>query len=110
MVENEIVSTGMGTPPQLPSSPTSITDGSKDVATAGTRVTLVAAATPARYVIITAKQGNTGYIWVGGATVANGSGSPLKKRESITLAIDDLQKVYLDATVNGDGVTYTALY
>ena len=95
------------------SSPTNgtISDGLKLVAAAGTRETL-AASTPCREVCITAKMTNTGTVVVGGSTVVAASGAtrrgtPLNAGDSVTIPINDLQKVYLDVTVNGEGVTYT---
>lgn len=89
--------------------PSNLIDGDKDVATAGTRVTLVAAATESRHVFITAKAANTGKIWVGGATIAADRGVYLNAGDTIDFPIADLQKVQLDAAINGEGVTFTAL-
>ena len=90
---------------------TGIADGRKVVAAAGTRETLVAASTPAKTVIITAETDNTGVIVVGGSTcvaaLATRQGTPLDAGDSIVLEVDDLVDVYIDATVNGDGVTFT---
>ena len=90
-----------------------ISDGRKEVATAGTRVALVASSTPAKIVIITAETDNTEYIVVGGATVvaalATRQGTTLNAGDSITLEIDNLADVYLDATVNTEGVTFVYL-
>ena len=89
---------------------TTIKDGRKVVTTAATRVTLVAASTPAKFVLITAETDNTGVIVVGGSTVvallASRQGTPLLAGDSMLIEIDDLVDIYLDSTVNGDGVTY----
>jgi len=91
---------------------TGIGDGRKVVATAGAREAL-ASLTPATIVIITAETDNTSYIVIGGATVvaalATRQGTPLNPGDSITLEVDNLADVYLDAMVNGEGVTYTYL-
>ena len=88
----------------------SITSGRKTVGTAGTRETLVASSTRARRVEITAETDNTGVVVVGGSTVvaaqASRVGTPLNPGDTMTIEIDDLQKIYLDSTVSGDGVTY----
>jgi anti-sigma factor RsiW len=93
--------------------PTTIISGRKTIATAGVRETLVASSTPAKQIVITALNSNTGEIWVGDNTVSGGDGSqkgnPLFAGESVVLEIDDAQKVYLDATVNGEGVTFNIL-
>ncbi len=81
--------------------------GTKAVTTAGTRETLVAATTPCLAVTIQAKRANTGYVYVGGATVASTDGVDLAPGESMTLGVDDLVKIYLDVSVNGEGVKYT---
>lgn len=89
-----------------------IGDGLKLVTTAATREALVASTTPCKSVVITAKQTNTGTVVVGGATVVAASGAtrrgtPLNPGDSVSINIDDLAKIYLDVTVNGEGVTYT---
>ena len=89
--------------------PSGISDGSKAVTTAGSEVTLVASSTACRSVTIQAKRANTGYIYVGGATVASTSGVELSPGDSISLNIDDLVKVYIDSSVNGEGVQFTYL-
>ncbi len=85
--------------------PSSIGNGSKVVETAGTAVPL-AASTACRKVIITAKQANAGVIWVGGVDIESGVGKPLVPLQDIEILVDDLAKIYIDASQNGDGVTY----
>ncbi len=87
-------------------SPSTISDNYKDVATAGTRVPLVASTTACRYVIITAKENNTDTVWVGGATVAAGRGRPLVALQSEKIDVDDVSKIYIDSVVNGEGCTF----
>ncbi len=88
------------------------TSGRVFVATAGTAVTLVASTTPAKEVTIVAETDNTGVIVVGGSTVvaslATRQGVPLSAGDAFTMSVpgNDLEKIYLDSTVNGDGVTY----
>ena len=92
-------------------STTAIGHGVKTVATAGTDEALVASSTPAVWVTIQAQTDNTGGIAVGAsavdATVATGTGVYLAAGESVTLPVDNLADVYIDSTVNGDGVRYT---
>ncbi len=87
-----------------------INDGRKVVATAGTREALVAASSPATKVVIMAEVDNTGVIAVGGlnvvAAIATRRGIPLYASEAMTLEISDLNTVYLDTNVSGDGVTF----
>ncbi len=91
---------------------TGIGHGIKTVTTAGTDVVL-AASTDAKVVIIQAQTDNTGAIAVGSsgvdATVATGTGVLLYAGDTITLEIDNLADVYIDATVSTDGVRYTSL-
>jgi hypothetical protein len=88
-------------------------DGRKVVTTAGTRVQL-AASEAVRGVTILAETDNTGVIVVGGPTVvaalATRQGIPLDAGDSMSFEpheVDDLADIYLDSTVNGDGVTFT---
>jgi hypothetical protein len=89
---------------------TGVTEDRKVVTTAGTRVSLVAASTPCKSVVITAETDNTGIVVVGGAGVvaalATRKGVPLGPGDSIALDVVNLNLIYLDSTVNGDGVTY----
>lgn len=91
----------------------SLIDGRQTVTTAGTRVQLSTTSTAVLEVAITAETDNTGIITVGGPTVvgalATRRGIPLSAGATISLGVNDLSKVYLDTTVNTDGVTYTAV-
>lgn len=90
-----------------------VSDGRKVVATAGTAERLVSAPTKARSVAITAETNNTGVVVVGGSTVvaaeATRRGFPLAAGASVSFDVNDLYSVFLDTTVNGDGVTFVAL-
>ena len=95
----------------MPARPsTFIQDGRKEVAVTGTAERLVATSLPCKEVIITAEDTNTGVIVVGTSTVvasaATRRGTPLTAGASLVLDVDDAFKVYLDTTVNTDGVTY----
>lgn len=89
---------------------TGIGDGRKEVAVAGTPEPLVASSTPCTKVNIMAEKNNTGIIVVGGSSVdaaeATRTGIPLDAGQSHTMEIDDLVKIYLDATVSTEGVTF----
>lgn len=95
-------------------SATSIGDGRKTVAAAGTPEALSATSVKCRKVDITALSSNAEIVVVGGSTVIAASGTrrgiPLEANDSYSLEIDDLSKVYLDATSNGDGVSFTYFY
>lgn len=89
---------------------TGIGHGVKTVAAAGTDEAL-AASTAAKWVVVQAQTDNTGIIAVGAAgvdaAVATGTGLSLAAGEKITLPIDNLADVFIDATVSTDGVRYT---
>ena len=86
--------------------PTDIGDGSCTVTTAGTRVQLTTTPTPCKKVLITANGANTGNIYVGGATITSGRGKQLVPLQDVEIWIDDLSKVYIDASVSLEGVAY----
>jgi len=90
---------------------TSIGHGVKTVTTAGTDVALSSSSIPCKRVTIQAQTDNGGYIAVGAsgvdATVATGTGVLLAQGDVFELDIDDIAKIYIDSTVNGEGVRYT---
>jgi hypothetical protein len=85
--------------------------GQKVVTTSGTPVRLgyrkLSNAAP---LLIKAKAGNTGTITVGSSSAAAlNTGDDfysLSAGEGMTLLVDDLNDVWLDATVSGEGVEY----
>ena len=87
-----------------------IVSGRKTVTAAGTAEPLVAASTPCEKVDIQAELDNTGEIVVGGSGVIAAAGTrkgiALRAGDSYTLEIDDVTDIYIDATVNGEGVTF----
>lgn len=78
-------------------------------AAAGVRTQLSAVSVPIKSVSIKADDTNTNYIYVGNATVAAANGLALGPGEGCSLNIDDLNKVYIDSAVNGEGITYLAV-
>ena len=92
----------------LPTGYTTVGDDRKLVATAGVRVQLSAQA--CKEVIITALYSNTGVIVVGGSTVvadlATRRGIPLNNGDSVGLHVTNANLIYLDSTVNSDGISY----
>lgn len=94
---------------------TVIGDGRTVVTTAGTRVQLATSepSTPGalKSLAVTALSANTGTIVVGGPTcvaaVGTRRGTPLAAGDTVAIDIAGLTQVYLDATVNGEGVSYT---
>ena len=85
-------------------------DGIKVVTTAGTDVVL-ASSTACRKVDIQAQTDNTGLIAVGftgvDATEATGTGVILYAGDTYSLEVNNLNLIYLDSTVSGEGVRYT---
>lgn len=83
--------------------------GVTTVTTAGTDVAL-AASTACKRVTVQAQTDNTGKIAVGAtgvdATVATGNGILLNAGDAYEFEIDNLADVFIDATVNGEGVRY----
>lgn len=87
--------------------PSTIYNNHKTVTTAGTAEAL-AASTAVKSVVIRALLSNTGVIYVGDSSVSSSNGIELQAGDAITIEIDDLAKVYLDASVSGEGVSYLA--
>lgn len=90
---------------------TTVGHGHKEVTTAGTDVVL-AGSTACKRVTIQAYLANTGKIAVGGsgvdasATIGTGTGALLSAGESISFDIANLDAIYIDSTINGEGVRY----
>lgn len=89
----------------------SVGDGRKTVTTAGTRVQISSSSVPAKKVLITALDSNTDVVVVGGITVVAASGTrtgrPLSPGENTGwFDISDLNTLYLDSLVNGEGVSF----
>jgi len=88
--------------------PTTIITGATTVTTATTRVVL-GTTTPAKSIYIKANIANTGIIYVGGVTVTSANGIPLAANDSVTIDIADRATVYIDSSVNLEGVTYMVM-
>ncbi len=91
---------------------TGIGHGVKTISSGGDHEVL-ASATAAKIVIIQAQTDNTNAVAVGAesvdATIATGNGIILYAGDVITLEIDDLADVWIDAITSGEGVRYTYL-
>lgn len=90
----------------------SFTTARTAVTTAGTAVPLSTTATRIGSVIIQAHLTNTGTITVGDSNVVASSGSrrgiTLNPGDTITIDAAQLSSLYIDSTVNGEGVSYLA--
>lgn len=65
---------------------------------------------PCREVTIIAKDSNNGFIYVGGQGTSHTSyGVKLKADGSITLPVNNANLIHINASVDGEGVSYVAL-
>jgi hypothetical protein len=89
---------------------TTLTDGRKVIATAGTSAAIRASLT-CKWVQVTALAGNASTLYVGGSGVVADAGSeagtPLAPGQSTTIPVNDAAKVFIDVLTNSDGVTFT---
>lgn len=87
-----------------------LTDGRKTVTTPGAAVALRASLS-CKWVCATALKTNTDQVNVGGsgvlATAGSSTGQPLAAGESVTIPVNDAAKVFVDARVAGEGVSFT---
>lgn len=86
-------------------SPTLIYHNKKTVTTAGNRVAL-ASSQAVRSVCIKALITNTGYIYVGDSSLSSTNGFQLLAGDTVSLDISNLNTIYIDSSVSGEGVTY----
>ena len=89
-----------------------VSDGNRTV-TAGTALPLITASTPCKKLTVTALPNNTDLIVVGGQTVVassdNRRGHTLFAGSAITLEIDNVNKIFIDSIVTGEGVSFIYL-
>ena len=77
---------------------------------AGTEIPIVAAGYACREAVVTAKAANTGYIYIGGSDVSSTVyGVRLSAGDSVTIPISNLNLIYFDASVSGEGISYLAV-
>lgn len=103
-----------GTPAVAPSTAgdvaATLTPGRKTVAVPGTAEAIRASLT-CKWVQVTALKTNTQQVNVGGAGVlaaaGTSNGDPLNAGESVTYPVDNANKVFVDARVAGEGVSFT---
>ena len=87
-----------------PFASTSVGSEQATVATAGTRVRLTTQA--AKAISIAALPANTDNIFVGDVTVDSSNGRILAPGDALDLAVDDVGRLYIDAAIDGEGVSY----
>lgn len=76
---------------------------------AGTRVQLSATSTPISSVSVKALSTNTGIVYVGDSSVSSSNGRELEAGESLDIDIANLNSVWFDVGVNGEGVSYACI-
>jgi len=85
-------------------------DGVKSNVTAGTALQLSSSSIACRRVIVQARVANTGNIAVGASTVVATAGAErgivLVPGGSYIFNVTDVNKLYIDAAVSGEGVSY----
>lgn len=86
--------------------PETLIHGHKTVTTAGTEVALTTSKSLKSGVMIKALAANTGIIYVGLNPVTSSTGFELSAGESVFLEIHNSSLIYIDASVNGEGVSY----
>lgn len=87
-------------------------DGRKTVTTSGTEVQLSSSSVSCNSIMISALDTNTGVIVVGDSSMpapasATRQGAYLWAGQTEYFPIGNLNEVYIDATVNGEGVSFT---
>ena len=85
--------------------------GEKTVTTAGTAVALSSTKDHVKAIVIRAKAGNTGQIYIGGEDVDSNVNDGIAAGEAIPFATNVgggyvLSDIYIDADTNGEGVDY----
>jgi hypothetical protein len=88
--------------------PSTVYAGQKTVTTAGTELALGTSQALTQGVWIKALHANTGFIYVGLTGVSSADGFVLDAGESIFIPIDNRATIFIDSSVNGEGVSYVA--
>lgn len=88
-----------------PTPPTAVRNGQKTVAAAGT-AEAISGSVAVNGVIVQALAGNAGNVFVGDSSVDSTNGFELQPGQATSVAIDNLNKVYVDAANNDDGVCF----
>ena len=88
--------------------PTAITGHIVLVTTSGTRVKLPNIS--CREVTVTALRNNVGFIFIGGSDVSSGVfGNDLASKESQTFMVSNVNQIYIDSSISGEGISYVAI-
>ena len=87
------------------------TSGEKTITAAGTAEAL-STASRIKSVVIIAKAGNTGQVYVGGSDVTTSTNDGLDAGETLSIEAHgwlDLANIYIDVDTNGEGVDFYAV-
>jgi len=87
---------------------TGVVNGVKTVTTAGTAVAL-GTTQVVKGVLIKALRTNTGLIYVGSSSVSSANGFQLYRESAVYIDTDDIVNIYINSSVNGEGVSYIAI-
>ena len=90
--------------------PSAVVSGRKTVTTAGTAEALGSSTVLEDGVLVMALPDNTNNVFVGDSSVDKDSDkqTELEPGQPWAFAIDDLAKIYVDVTTNGEGVSFSA--
>jgi hypothetical protein len=105
-VEPILAISAMGAVVTVPSK--TVTSG-QSTTNAGTRKALANTSTPILAVVVEALKANTGLAFIGGSSVASGTGYQLQAGQAVALGVADLATVFFDVAVNGEGVAWLAI-
>ncbi len=107
-VKDEFTGSLTETMATLEATPSTLRNGRKTVAVAGTAEAL-AASTAILAVTVKALRTNTNNIYVGTSSVTSANGFVLSRGSSVSFAFDNLADIFINADTNGEGVTYLAV-
>ena len=88
--------------------PSSVNNNRVTVPSAGTRVQFAYALL--KSMVIKALVANTGTIYVGGQTVSSANGFQLAAGDVVAFDINNASAVWIDSSVNGEGVSWLGIY
>ena len=87
--------------------PTQVVPSNVSVSTPGVRVQLPSVA--CKSVTVKAMAQNTGLVYVGDGSVTSGNGFQLSPGDSVSVDIDNVNRLWIDAAVANEGVTMLAV-
>lgn len=88
--------------------PSTFYHGQTNVTTAGTEVAVASSQVLLNGIKVKAKHANTGWIYVGKNPVTSTTGFVLGAGEEVFIVTDNVADVFIDSSVNGEGVSWLA--